>query len=157
MRTLPGLAAAAEALLAGAIDASFCCVVDPDVVPGGLEHVRVYDEPLELVVGPAHALADAETVRPTELPPVWIPGATPGTEWATYYVALVEEFGVEIDTSGPNFGSEHLFDAVVDDGARATIIGARTRIVWPTRAEVISYPHRRSVAGVPELPDVAGR
>jgi DNA-binding transcriptional LysR family regulator len=140
MCTLPGLAAAGEALLAGAIDASFCCVTDPDTVPVGLEHTRVYDEPLELVVGPAHPLADAETVRPTELPPVWIPGATPGTEWATYYVALVEEFGVEIDTAGPNFGSEHLFDTIAEDGSRATLIGARTRIAWPSRAEVSRIP-----------------
>jgi len=140
MCTLPGLAAAGEALLAGAIDASFCCVIDPAAVPAGLEHTRVYDEPLELVVGPAHPLADAETVRPTELPPVWIPGATPGTEWATYYVALVAEFGVEIDTAGPNFGSQHLFDTVADDGSLATLIGARTRIAWPSRAEVSRIP-----------------
>lgn len=140
MCTLPGLAAAGEALLASAIDASFCCVTDTDAVPAGLEHARVYDEPLELVVGPRHPLADAETVRPKELPRVWIPGATPGTEWATYYVALVAKFGVEIDTSGPNFGSEHLFDTVADDGSRATLIGARTRIAWPVRAEVSRIP-----------------
>jgi DNA-binding transcriptional LysR family regulator len=139
MCTLPGLAAAGEALLAGAIDASFCCVIDPAAVPPGLEHTRVYDEPLELVVGPAHPLADAETVRPAELPPLWIPGATPGTEWATYYVALVAEFGLEIDTAGPNFGSEHLFDTVAAS-TRATIIGARTRIAWPSRAEVSRIP-----------------
>ncbi|MGI5127766.1 LysR family transcriptional regulator [Pseudonocardia sp. CA-107938] len=140
MCTLPGLAAAGEALLTGAIDASFCCVVDPAAVPPGLDHARVYDEPLELMVGPRHPLAAVETIRPSELPPLWIPGAVPGTEWATYYDALVAEFGLEIDTAGPNFGSHHLVETVAADPELASLIGARTRIAWPSRAEVSRIP-----------------
>lgn len=140
MRTLPGLRAAADALLAGTVDAAFCCVTDPAAVPAGLAHTRVYDEPLELLVGPRHPLADADTVRPTELPPVWMPGVEPGTDWSTFYTALVAAFGVQIDTTGPNFGSEHLLATVAGDRATATLFGARTRIVWSAGAELRRIP-----------------
>jgi DNA-binding transcriptional LysR family regulator len=140
MAMLPRRADAAEAVLAGTVDAAFCCVSDPDAVPAGVEHTRAYDEPLELLVGPRHPLAALDAVRLSELPPVWMPGVTPGKEWTQFYTALTSEFGVDIDAGGPNFGFEHLLDTIADDGARATLIGARTRISWPTRGELRHIP-----------------
>ncbi|EFK99642.1 LOW QUALITY PROTEIN: LysR-type transcriptional regulator, partial [Streptomyces sp. SPB78] len=64
---------AVPALREGSVDASFRAVPAP---LAGLAHVRVHDEPVELVTGPAHPLATAPEVSPAMLVGhrVWIPG-----------------------------------------------------------------------------------
>ncbi|MEU4114025.1 LysR family transcriptional regulator [Kitasatospora sp. NPDC028055] len=128
------VAAAVAAIRSGAIDASFRAVAAPGrPFPEDIESVRVLDEPLQLLTGPAHALAGARSVTVAQLVGhrIWMPGIAPGTEWAAYYDDLVAEFGLTIEATGPNFGSDALLDTVADTPALATFMSERTRLVWP--------------------------
>ncbi|AYN42606.1 LysR family transcriptional regulator [Streptomyces dangxiongensis] len=125
---------AVAAIRSGAIDASFRAVAVPGrPLPEDIESVRVLDEPLQLLTGPAHALADARSVTVAQLVGhrIWMPGIVPGTEWAAYYDDLVAEFGLTIEATGPNFGSDALLDTIADTPALATFMGEQTRLVWP--------------------------
>ncbi|GGL95000.1 LysR family transcriptional regulator [Streptomyces fumigatiscleroticus] len=125
---------AVAALRSGAIDASFRAVAMPGrPLPEDIASVRVLDEPHQLLTGPAHALARARSVTLAQLAGhrIWMPGIVPGTEWAAYYDALVAEFGLTIEATGPNFGSDALLDTVADTPALATFTTERTRLVWP--------------------------
>ncbi len=126
--------AAIAAVLSGTIDASFRAVTLPaPQLPAGIATARVYDEPIQLLTGPAHELAAARAVRPAELAGhrIWMPGIVAGTEWAAYYEALAAAFGLTIDPIGPNFGTEPLLDAIADSSELATFVGEQTRLVWP--------------------------
>ncbi|MER7623311.1 LysR family transcriptional regulator [Streptomyces sp. NPDC126503] len=125
---------AVEALRSGEIDASFRAVAAPGrPLPDDIEAVRAIDEPLELLTGPGHALAGARSVTLAELAGhrIWMPGLRPGSEWAAYYDDLVAAFGLGIEATGPNFGSDALLDTIADTPALATFMGAHTRLVWP--------------------------
>lgn len=125
---------AVTAIRSGTIDASFRAVAVPDLpLPSDIDSVRVLDEPLQLMTGPAHALAGARTVTVAQLVGhrIWMPGIVPGTEWAVYYDDLVAEFGLTIEATGPNFGSDALLDTIADTPALATFMGGHTRHVWP--------------------------
>ncbi|GAA2718219.1 LysR family transcriptional regulator [Actinocorallia aurantiaca] len=126
---------AVAAIRSGAIDASFRAVEVPGrPLPEDIESVRVLDEPLQLLTGPAHALAGARSVTVAQLAGhrIWMPGITPGTEWAAYYDDLVAEFGLAIEVTGPNFGSDALLDTIADTPALATFMGEHMRLVWPS-------------------------
>ncbi|MFI6316869.1 LysR family transcriptional regulator [Nonomuraea sp. NPDC050556] len=145
--------AAVAALRSGAIDATFRAVAVPGrPLPDDIVSVRVLDEAHELLTGPAHVLAGARSVTLAQLAGhrIWMPGVVPGTEWAVYYDDLVAEFGLSIEATGPNFGSDALLDTVADTPALATLLGAGTRLVWPAghglrRIPVVGptpvYPH----------------
>ncbi|MCG5215159.1 LysR family transcriptional regulator [Streptosporangium sp. KLBMP 9127] len=125
---------AVAAIRSGAIDASFRAVAVPGrPLPEDIESVRVLAEPLQLLTGPAHALAGARSVTVAQLAGhrIWMPGIVPGTEWAAYYDDLVAEFGLTIEATGPNFGSDALLDTIADTPALATFMGEQTRLVWP--------------------------
>ncbi|WP_055558292.1 LysR family transcriptional regulator [Streptomyces sp. NBRC 110028] len=125
---------AVAAIRSGEIDASFRAVAAPGrSLPEDIESVRVLDEPLRLVTGPAHALANARSVPLAQLTGhrIWMPGIVPGTEWAAYYDDLVAEFDLTIEATGPNFGSDALLDTVADTPALATFMSEQTRLVWP--------------------------
>ncbi|MEU3252282.1 LysR family transcriptional regulator [Streptomyces sp. NPDC006997] len=144
---------AVAALRSGEIDASFRAVAAPGrPLPEDIDAVRVLDEPLQLLTGPGHALAGARSVTVAQLAGhrIWMPGIVPGTEWAAYYDDLVAEFGLTIEATGPNFGSDALLDTVADTPALATFMGELTRLVWPAEhglrripvtAPTPVYPH----------------
>ncbi|GAA1386969.1 LysR family transcriptional regulator [Kitasatospora putterlickiae] len=132
--TLLEIDAAVAAIRSGAIDASFRAVAMPGrTLPEDVACARVADEPLQLLTGPGHALADAASVTVAHLVGhrIWIPGLLPGSEWAAYYDDLVAAFGLTIEATGPNFGSDALLDTVADTPALATFMGGLTRLVWP--------------------------
>ncbi|MGA4837524.1 LysR family transcriptional regulator [Streptomyces sp. G45] len=142
---------AVQAVLEGAIDASFRAL-PVDQVPAGISAERLLDAPLELLVGPGHPLADAPWVRPADLVGhrIWIPGIRPGTEWAAFYQALSDDFGLSVDALGPHFGDEALMDALADSASLATLVGSGDRYLWPQahdlrrvplRAPTPVYPH----------------
>ncbi|MEU0117400.1 LysR family transcriptional regulator [Streptomyces bobili] len=134
---------AVAAIRSGAIDASFRAVAVPGrPLPEGIESARVLDEPLQLLTGPAHALAGARSVTVAQLAGhrIWMPGIVPGTEWAAYYDDLVAEFGLTIEATGPNFGSDALLDTVADTPALATFMGEHTRLVWPAGHDLRRIP-----------------
>ncbi|GAA2623720.1 MULTISPECIES: LysR family transcriptional regulator [Streptomyces] len=125
---------AVAAIRSGAIDASFRAVAAPGrPLPECIESVRVLDEPLQLLTGPAHALAGARSVTVAQLAGhrIWMPGIVPGTEWGAYYKDLVAEFSLTIEATGPNFGSDALLDTIADTPALATFMGEHTRLIWP--------------------------
>ncbi|MEU1287834.1 LysR family transcriptional regulator [Kitasatospora sp. NPDC005856] len=125
---------AVAAIRSGTIDASFRAVAAPGrPLPEDIESVRVLDEPLQLLTGPEHALADARSVTLADLVGhrIWMPGIAPGTEWGAYYADLVAEFGLTIEATGPNFGSDVLLDTIADTPALATFMSEQTRLVWP--------------------------
>ncbi|GAA1011837.1 LysR family transcriptional regulator [Acrocarpospora pleiomorpha] len=133
---------AVDALLGGSIDATFRYIHDPAALPAAIAHERVYDEPLDLLVGPRHPLAKSPGIRLSDLTDhrIWVPGIVAGSEWGGYYAAMAEEFGLHIDPTGPNFGIEHLMDTITDSATLSTFVGTRTRIVWPTRHDLRRIP-----------------
>jgi DNA-binding transcriptional LysR family regulator len=166
MVSLRGNGAAFAALLDGAIDAAFCSP-GAAAVPGALNHRRVYDEPLELLVGPGHPVARARTIRLRDLTdhPIWVPGIVEGSEWGDFYAALAEDFGLRIDATGPNFGADHLLGTIAGSLDRATFVGPRFRTAGhdvrriPVRRPTPVYPwslawHR--VNSHPGLADLRG-
>jgi DNA-binding transcriptional LysR family regulator len=126
--------AAIAAVRSGTIDATFRALTEPPRrLPDGIEAARVHDEPLQLLTGPAHPLATASAVTPARLAGhrIWMPGNTTGTEWAAFYDELAAAFGLTIEVTGPDFGTEPLLETIADSPALATIIGEQTHFTWP--------------------------
>ncbi|WP_030244659.1 LysR family transcriptional regulator [Streptomyces sp. NRRL S-350] len=125
---------ALAAIDSGTIDASFRAVAAPGrPLPEDIARLRAGDEPLDLLTGPAHALAGAASLTPADLAGhrIWMPGIVPGSEWGAYYDDLAARFGLTIEATGPNFGSDALLDTIADTPALATFMGAHTRLIWP--------------------------
>jgi DNA-binding transcriptional LysR family regulator len=143
--TLFDAVSAVAAVREGSIDASFRAV---DVLPDDVESTWVFDEPLQLLCGPGHALASAATVTPAQLRGhrIRMPGIVPGTEWGAYYAELADVFGLSIDAAGPNFGTEVVLDELSGSGEVATLVGAGVRLSWPAGHDL-----RRVAIGDPEL------
>ncbi|WP_066371774.1 LysR family transcriptional regulator [Herbidospora mongoliensis] len=133
--------AAIEALRSGSIDASFRAV-DRERLSGGIEGARVFDEPVHLLTGPDHPLADAPAVSPAELAGhlIWMPGIVAGTEWAAYYDDLAAAFGLTIEVTGPGFGTDPLLDTIAGSPELATFVGEGTRLVWPVEQGLRRIP-----------------
>jgi DNA-binding transcriptional LysR family regulator len=126
--------AAIAAVRSGTIDASFRAVTLPArQLPDGIRAARVLDEPVQLLTGQAHEFAAARAVTPAELAGhrIWMPGIVTGTEWAAYYDEFAAAFGLTIEVTGPDFGTEPLLDTIADSPALATFVGEQTRLVWP--------------------------
>jgi DNA-binding transcriptional LysR family regulator len=130
---LPDAGAAIAAVRTGAIDASFRAITAPARLPEGVKASRVFDEPVQLLTGPAHELAAARAVTPAQLTghKIWMPGIVPGTEWAAYYAELAAAFGLTIDAADPSFGTEPLLDVIAGSPGLATFVGEQTRLLWP--------------------------
>ncbi len=131
--------AAIAAVRAGTIDASFRAVTLPArQLPASITAVRVHDEPVQLLTGPAHAFADADAVTPAQLAGhrIWMPGIVAGTEWAAYYDDLAAAFGITIEATGPDFGTEPLLDTIAGSPVLATFVGERTRLAWPVEHDL---------------------
>jgi DNA-binding transcriptional LysR family regulator len=137
--TLFDAASAVSAIREGTIEASFRAV---DVLPDDVDSTWVFDEPLQLLCGPGHALAGAAAVTPGELRGhrIRMPGIVPGTEWGAYYAELAEVFGLSIDAAGPNFGTEVVLDELADSGEMATLVGAGVRLSWPASHDLRRVP-----------------
>jgi DNA-binding transcriptional LysR family regulator len=140
--TLPDVEAAVAAVLAGAIDGSFC--TPRTELPAGLSSIRAHDEPLELLVGPRHKLANARSVTMRDLVGhrIWMPGLVPGSEGAAFHDELAAAFGLTIDVAGPNFGTDHLLDMIADTPSLGTLMGAGVRLVWTEAHDLRRIPVR---------------
>jgi DNA-binding transcriptional LysR family regulator len=134
---------AIAAVEAGTIDATFHAVATSTQVPSAVRTVRVIDEPHQLLVGPAHPLANATAVKPTELAGhrIWMPGLPRGTEVSTYYDDFAAAFGFTVDVVGPVFGYEALLAEVADSDV-ATLVGEGSRYLWPDRYDLRRIPLR---------------
>ena len=125
--------AAAAAVAAGTIDATFHGVPPHRPLPATVRTAPVIDEPHELLVGPRHPLAHARAVTPAQLSGhrIWMPGLAARGEVADYYAELAAAFGLTIDVIGPVFGNEALLDELADSADLATLVGTRSRYLWP--------------------------
>ncbi|WP_067967887.1 LysR family transcriptional regulator [Nocardiopsis trehalosi] len=134
--------AAAAAVAAGDVDASFRTVTDPGALPAGVRMVPAFDAPLELLVGPRHPLAAARGLTPARLRGhrIWVPGIAPRSEWADFYDQLAGAFDLRIDAAGPHFGDEVLQDTLADSPDTATLVGARDRYTWPAGHDLRRIP-----------------
>jgi DNA-binding transcriptional LysR family regulator len=131
--------AAIAAVRSGEIDASFRAVtVTAQQLPDGIEVVRALDDPLQLLVGPAHELAAARAVTPAGLAGhrIWMPGIVPGTEWAAFYDDLAAAFGLTIDAVGPNFGTDAMLEVIAGSPSLATFVSEQMRLVWPAHYDL---------------------
>ncbi|WP_378729593.1 LysR family transcriptional regulator [Nocardia brasiliensis] len=136
---------AIAAVGSGEVDASFRAVTVPvRQLPDGIETVPVLDEPHHLLTGPHHRFATAPAVTLEELAGhrIWIPGIVTGTEWADYYAELAAAFGLTIDATGPNFGTEALLDVIADSATVATFVGEQARLLWPAHYDLRRIPVR---------------
>jgi DNA-binding transcriptional LysR family regulator len=137
--------AAIAAVEAGTIDATFHAVPRPaQQLPGAITAVRVIDDPHQLLVGPHHALAGARTVAPAQLAGhrIWMPGLAARGEVAAYYDELATAFGLAIDVVGPVFGNEALLEEIAESRDLATLIGERSRYLWPDSYDLRRIPIR---------------
>lgn len=137
----------------GRLDAAFWARRLPeDQLPPGVRSTRVYDEPMLLVTGPGHPLADAGSVAMADLAGqrVLMSVMAEGSEWAAYYAELAATFGIDIDTSGPWFGTDYLLQQVAGSATAATFMGPRTPLAYPAGLELRTlalrdpapvYPH----------------
>jgi DNA-binding transcriptional LysR family regulator len=127
-------------IVAGTVDATFRSLRTTKV-PSGLRASRVIDDRHELLVGPRHPLANADTVRMADLAshPVWMPGMT-DAEPIGYYNDLAKEFGLTIDTIGPSFGIEALLAEIADSTQLATFVGEGSRYLWPETYDLRRIP-----------------
>jgi hypothetical protein len=57
-----------------------------------------------------------------------MPGNVRGSEWAEFWDATGAEFGVQIDTTGPNFGYEHFVSELSVSSTRIGFIGEQCRV-----------------------------
>jgi DNA-binding transcriptional LysR family regulator len=135
--------AAFDALRSDTIDASFRAVAD--LLPDDLDAAAVLDEPVQLLTGPTHPLAAAREISLAELAGhrIWMPTLVAGTEWAAYYAELAATFGLGIDTVGPRFGTEPLLEVIADSAELGTLVGDRTRVLWPNHYDLRRIPIRK--------------
>jgi DNA-binding transcriptional LysR family regulator len=144
--------AAIAAVEAGTVDATFHAVTVPaQHLPDTIKTARVIDEPHQLLVGPGHALADADAVTPAQLAGhrIWMPGMAAGTEWAVYYDELAAAFGLTIDVVGPIFGNEALLAEIADSSELATLVGEGSRYLWPDSYDLRRIPVRDPTPAYP--------
>lgn len=143
---------AIDAVRYGCTDASFRAIgMSARQLRDDLRAAPVLDEPLHLLTGPRHPLAGAASVSPAELAGhrIWMPGIVAGTEWAAYYDELARAFGLSIDSAGPNFGSEDMLDTLAGSADSVTLIGADTRLRWPSGDDLRRIPLRDPVPVYP--------
>lgn len=135
---------ACAAVAAGTIDATFHGVPPRRYLPETIRTAPVIEEPHELLVGPRHPLANARAVTPAQLAGhrIWMPGLDARGEVADYYAELAAAFGLTIDMIGPVFGNEALLDEIADSSNLATLVGARSRYMWPDSYDLRRIPLR---------------
>lgn len=130
--TSDGLRSAVPALLRGEIDAAYARVSGLD--DPQLASTPAYLEPAHVIVGPRHRLAGRRHVSPAELggAVAWMPGNTPGSEWAEYWDEFATRFGVGVESGRTFFGMDHLFEEIAASQDLVTFAGevTPTHVPW---------------------------
>jgi DNA-binding transcriptional LysR family regulator len=134
------------------VDASFRAITQPArQLPAGIATVRVLDEPVQLLTGPAHPLAGQGSLTPAQLAglPIWMPALDPGTEWTAFYEDLAAAFGLSLDVTGPDFGTKPLLDVIAAAPDLASLVGEQTHLIWPADWDLRRIPLRDPVPVYP--------
>ncbi|CAM3590336.1 LysR family transcriptional regulator [Kibdelosporangium persicum] len=140
--TSTGLRAARETLKAGTVDAALARVVG-SLDQDGITSIPACLEAAEVMVNTRHPLAKMPSIPMRELSgrQIWMPGNIPGSEWADFHDRLGDEFGLHIDTSGPNFGWEDFVHRFGESGDIVGIVGEQCRL--PAHPHVVRIPITR--------------
>jgi DNA-binding transcriptional LysR family regulator len=122
------------ALTDGSVDAAFGRA--RGTLPPGIERIPASVEPISMLVGRQHRLASRGRVPMEELAGLtaWMPGNARDSEWAEYYRFLSTAFGIEIDSSGPVFGRDHIVEKI---GASPDLITFGARRQFPAHPDVV--------------------
>ncbi|MDH6198095.1 DNA-binding transcriptional LysR family regulator [Mycobacterium frederiksbergense] len=134
---------AVAAVLEGCIDATFRSITAPrSQIHPPIRAARVIDDRHQLLVGPRHPLANADSLTLADLCDhrIWMPGMRADTEWGAYYADLGRTFRLQIDTMGPSFGVEALLDELADSAELSTFIGEGSRYLWPEAYDLRRIP-----------------
>ncbi|WP_237742901.1 LysR family transcriptional regulator [Actinopolymorpha alba] len=136
--TSNGLRSARGALAHGSVDAALARV--SGTLEEDLRYIPAYLEPLHVLVGRDHALADQRQVEIERLAgsTVWMPGNAPGSEWADYYTALGAAFDIRIDASGPDFGWDYFVEEISAGERIGLGVTERTRV--PRHPSTVQIP-----------------
>jgi len=123
-----------SALTDGSVDAAFGRTTG--TLSPGIERIPACLEPIPILVGRQHRLAPRRQVPMKELSGLtaWMPGNASDSEWAEYYRFLSAEFGVQIDTSGPVFGGDHMMEKI---GASRDLIMFANNRQFPVHPDVV--------------------
>lgn len=127
--TSDGLRAARATLASGTVDAAFARVTG-HLAADGVESAPAWLEPAVVLVGADHPLAGQDQVTMAELAgaTAWMPGNLRGSEWAEFWDTAGAEFGVRIDTTGPNFGWEHFVSELSARPDRIGFVGRQCHV-----------------------------
>jgi Bacterial regulatory helix-turn-helix protein, lysR family len=104
----------------------------------------------------SEAAADLSITQHAVSKRIAAPGIVAGTEWAAYYGELAATFGLTIDATGPNFGTEPLLEMIAGSPAG----NPRRRADPPRLARRVRPAARyraRPDAGLPALTDLVPR
>lgn len=131
--------AAFTALNGRSIDATFRPVTAAGLTTG-VKTMRVLDDAVQLLTGPRHALAGARSVTIARLAGhrIWLPGSSLGTEWAAYHTELAAAF--DLTTESLDVDDGDLLSTLADSRGIATLIGERSRVVWPSGYDLRQIP-----------------
>lgn len=134
----PGLGADRSSVLPANVDAAFARV--STVSDSKIGRVPAYLEPARLIVGRRHPLARRRRVDMADLAGLttWMPYTARASEWADFWRALCPEFGILIDTSGPNLGLEHHVDVLSRSKDRMGFVGEKMHVPW--HPDVVQIP-----------------
>lgn len=64
----------------------------------------------------------------------------PETEWSAYYRELSREFGLQIDSVRPSFGTDALLEELANSRQLATLVGEGSRYLWPESYDLRRIP-----------------
>ncbi|WP_194926146.1 LysR family transcriptional regulator [Catenulispora pinisilvae] len=137
-RDLPGVL---DALVRTATDVGFGRAHGADGAQGaehaGYAHRLVRLEPVDVVVGDRHRLADRSEVRPDELRDsvLWGPASL---ERLDFYRRFAEHFDINADSGTANLGIGHFLEQVAADPTRFALVPADLEL--PDRVRVRSLP-----------------
>ncbi|MBB4908361.1 LysR family transcriptional regulator [Actinophytocola algeriensis] len=128
--TSRGLRTGLSALANGTVDAAFARVTG--VLDPRFAHIPAYAEPHRFLASRKHRLAGRRRVRLADLAGsvAWMPGNEPGSEWTDLYTEMRREFGLRISVDGPDFGLDHLIDALAAAPDRYMFTGEAMRVPW---------------------------
>jgi DNA-binding transcriptional LysR family regulator len=123
-----------SALTDGSVDAAFGRTAGTP--SPGIKRIPACLEPIPVLAGRQHRLARRRRVPMEELSGLtaWMPGNARDSEWAEYYRFLSADFGVQIDTSGPVFGGDHMMEKI---GASRDLIMFGSNRQFPVHPDVV--------------------